>query len=122
LSHDAGEQLGNLAALDAPTLNSADDLPQVFDNCATKVRMWRRSGPRRSSTGPPGVQGLLLPSPLVTVIVCGTATIGFLPCVVLPTAKGTADVAASTVARMGKDQNAAVGTPDRPAPQIRAQA
>jgi hypothetical protein len=122
LSHDTDEQPDDLATLDAPMLDSADDLPKVFDNWATEICAWRRSRRRRANTGPSGVQGLLLPSPFVTVTVFGAATVGFLPCVVVPATKRTADIAAPTVARVGKDQDAAAGAPDHPTPQVRTQA
>ena len=124
MSHDAGEQLGDLTALDAPTFDPANDLPQVFDRRAMQSgASWRRFGRRRRGLATPlCVDGLLLLAALVGRRVETAPPAGFRPPVVTATAKRAADVATAVVARMGKDRNAALAAPDQPAAEVRPEA
>lgn len=89
-------------------------------------RRWRRVDITRrtvfgvlSGLAALAVETLLLPSGRVGSIVLPATLIGTLPTVVLPAAKGAAEIPAARVAGMCKEANPAVAAPHRAVPQVR---
>ena len=129
LSHIFSHHLQDRPAAYPAAFNQADDHPHVFDD--HRIGLDRRRLARRSfalgSLTP--VVWLLGPAALIEVrllslahgitVIGGAALGGDLLAVSLPTAEGAPQVVAPRIARVGKEENAAVPAPGPAGTQVR---